>query len=81
MRVRISEIAIEQRKRGLDEATADRLMVSIEAIGLLNPVTVTKKEIGYPRHVSRPRLAARAYLDMRPPDLPGIARGPACKAA
>ncbi len=36
---------------------------------------------GHPRHVSRPRLAARAYLDMRPPDLPGIARGPAWKAA
>ena len=36
---------------------------------------------GHPRHVSRPRLAARAYLYIRPPDLPGIARGPAWKAA
>ncbi len=47
MRIPICEIAVAQRRRGLDEATVARLMSSIEIIGLLHPITITKRETGY----------------------------------
>ena len=47
MRIHISEIAIAQRRRGLDEATVARLMDSIKITGLLHPITITKRETGY----------------------------------
>ncbi len=47
MRIPISEIAIAQRRRGLDEATVAWLMDSIKIAGLLHPITITKRETGY----------------------------------
>ncbi len=63
MRVRISEIAIGQRKRRLDEATVDRLMDSIRIHGLLHPITVTKKKTGYRLVAGWHRLEACRRLD------------------